>query len=317
MSTTLAYFTSRKECHFDWWVDSLKREIGDLVTSVQILVVDHWSQSMDDWTEESAELRRMDLETIATLAGFQDIHVLPPKPNVYQGKYRLCKDHWWAACIARNTAIALAKHDYIVFCDDLSIIVPGWWAAIMGSRSPQKILCGAYQKVKKLQVENGKIISCDPYDGGRDHRMGLANRDPYPCEGGWLYGASFAAPTEALLAVNGFDENAASLSSEDYLLGIRLANAGYQLLYDRRMMTIESEEGHHSGPVIKRRDKGVSPNDKSHAILNMARGSKWAPNYFGEGGLRALRQHMLAGGEFPIMQIPEADWFDGQKVSEF
>lgn len=272
---------------------------------------------MDGWTEEDVKKRILDLRTIAVMAGFTDLKIVPPKPNVWQGTFRLTKDHWWAACIARNTAIALAKHDYIVFCDDLSVILSGWWDAIQASRKPDRIICGAYQKVKQLVVEEGKVISYEGFVAGRDHRMSYVKYVPFPCDGGWLYGASFAAPTEALLMVNGFDENAASLSSEDYLLGIRLVNAGYKLFYDTRMMTFESEEGHHSGPAIKRKDKGISPDDKSHAILNAAKGSKYAPNYFGPGGLRALREHMLAGGEFPIMQIPTHDWFDGQPVSEF
>lgn len=47
---------------------------------------------------------------------------------------------------------------------------------------------------------------------------------------------------------------------------------------------------------------------------------KWgrhkAPNYYGEGGLRAVRNRVLNGEPFPIIQVPDADWFDGQLLKE-
>jgi hypothetical protein len=35
-----------------------------------------------------------------------------------------------------------------------------------------------------------------------------------------------------------------------------------------------------------------------------------------EGGMRRVRTDFLAGKEFPIVQIPEHDWFDAQPLRE-
>jgi hypothetical protein len=104
---------------------------------------------------------------------------------------------------------------------------------------------------------------------------------------------------------------------EDCILGIRLANNGIGFQYDRRMLTYESEEDHHKDPPMRRTDKGVSPNDKSHAILKIAQGSKFAENrHFGAGGIRGLRQAFQETGEIPLPNGPTYDWFDGQPISE-
>jgi hypothetical protein len=66
---------------------------------------------------------------------------------------------------------------------------------------------------------------------------------------------------------------------------------------------------------MKKTDKGVSPNDKSHAALNIANGTKYFENYY-EGGIRKMREEVLSGKPFPIVQIPDRDWYDGQLLSE-
>ncbi len=131
-----------------------------------------------------------------------------------------------------------------------------------------------------------------------------------------MYGCSLAGPVEAFLQINGFPEHCDGLGSEDYIAGIVLENNGWKIMYDRRMLTLESEEAHHFDKAFKRSDFGVSPNDKSHAVLNMAYQQKEFPNYFGEGGIRALRENILAGGEFPIMKIPEHCWFSGTALKD-
>lgn len=102
-----------------------------------------------------------------------------------------------------------------------------------------------------------------------------------------------------------------------------LEQHGWKLMYDRRMLTFESEELHFVEKPFKRIIKAKAANsnfgekDASHTILNMTRGGrKVAPNYFGEGGIRAVRQRVLAGEPFPITQVPDRDWRDGQLLSE-
>lgn len=300
---TIVYNSCRLNPRFQWFLFSLKRELVDECDGIKLVVVDFHADI------------RCQPDIRCQLNGMRWVWI-KPKPTVWQGQYRLMRDNWFAASNSRNTGLCYAPDGWIAYVDDLSVLMPGWLNAVREAMAGNYIVCGAYKKVKKLHVENGEVKSCEEFPGGIDTRWTYAQSDPWPCQGQWLFGCSFAAPVEALLAVNGADENCDSLGSEDYILGIRLANAGYQFKYDRRMLTLESEEAHFEEPPFRRTDKGVSPADKSHAILKMALESKWAPNYFGEGGIRALRERVLRGEPFPIQQIPDKDWFDGQPISE-
>ena len=123
-------------------------------------------------------------------------------------------------------------------------------------------------------------------------------------------------PVEALLTVNGWPEICDGLGSEDYCLGMALENNGFPLVYDRRMLTLESEEAHFEEPPLRKDDwhfEGGKPvrggnggNDKSHAVLNIALQSKRFENY---NDFRALRAAILNGEDFTVMQIPEHDWY--------
>lgn len=291
---TVCYQTCRTNPQLAWFLESFARERASHDGPVKLVIVDFHAQ---DETIEGAVW-------------------VPPKPCVWQGPFRLTKENYFAAANSRNTGLCYAPDGWIAYVDDLSVLMPGWLSSIREAMSGNYIVLGAYKKVKDLVVEKGAVKSCTEFPSGIDSRWGSGANCPVQASGSWLFGCSFAAPVEALLTVNGSDENADGLGSEDYLLGIRLQNAGYTFRYDRRMLTLESEELHHIGTPFKRRDKGVSPNDKSHALLRQAEGSRWAPNYFGEGGIRALRDIILAGGNFPISQIPDRDWFDGQPLSE-
>lgn len=305
---TIAYMTNRKEPHIEWFLDSLMsppqtRALGEV--TYQLIVVDFWKYERDG-------------KFIDLLGKHRALHVAT-KPNVWQGKHRLTKEDYFAASSARNTAICHAAGNWICFADDLSVLTPKWMERVMEAMKGGYIALGAYKKVKNLVVENGEIKSCDEFPGGIDSRLQkVSGPGPHNCDGGWMFGCSVAAPVEAFLKINGFDEDCDSLGSEDYIAGIMLEKQGYTLKYDPQMMTYESEEHHHLEKPFKRTDKGVSPNDKSHAILHMVRdgGRHVAPNYFGEGGIRALRQRVLAGEPFPICQVPQHCWFDSQPISE-
>lgn len=245
-----------------------------------------------------------------------NVRWVTPKPNVWNGPHKLTKQDWFAAANARNTALCYAKGQWIAYVDDLSVLMPGWLKSVREAMAGAYIVCGAYMKVKELSVLEGNPFRYQEWIGGVDSRWYYAKADPWPCEGKWLFGCSCAMPVEALLSVNGWDENADGLGSEDYCLGIRLQNAGHTFKYDRRMLTLESEEAHFEEVPFKRSDYGMSPQDKSHRILQDALNTKWASNYFGEGGIRALRDRVLAGEPFPIQRIPEHEWFTGIPLSE-
>jgi glycosyltransferase involved in cell wall biosynthesis len=293
MDLTVAYITSRVDPKIEWFFDSLDRQTRP--GPERVVVVDFHK---DD--------RPLDVRGA--------IHVAP-KPNVWQGKHRLTKEDWFAAANARNTALCLAPDGFLAYVDDVSVLMPGWLDAVRRAMAGNYIVLGAYKKVQRLEVDLGIVRSYQDYS--TDSRLGHSpDGRMLGCGGSWLFGCSLAGPVEWFLTVNGWPEMSDGLSFEDVLMGFALQNNGFPMQYDPKMLTFESEEAHHNGKVFRRTDKGVSPNDKSHAALNIAKISKDFPNYFGEGGIRRVREAVLRGEPFPIQQIPENDWFDGQFIRD-
>lgn len=308
---TIAYLTNRKEPHIEWFFRSLRRECKGHCADTKVIVVDFWCNHRP--------------------AGFVNegvIHV-PPKPTVWQGHHKLTKDNWFAASNARNTALCLAPDGWIAHVDDLSVLMPGWLSCVREAMNNNYIACGSYRKVNKLIVEeDGSVPNWAPVVGqdkagktieiGLDTRFPQVKQDLTPHTGGWLYGCSLAAPVEALLSINGWPEDLCDgMGYEDVYTGIVLHNAGFRLMYDRRMMTLESEEGHRptrDDATFIRRDPGVSPNDKSHAALAVAQSSTRFENV-SVGNIRDLRARLLRGDPFPPRTEPAYEWFSKQHLS--
>jgi hypothetical protein len=306
MTLTVAYFTSRKAPMIEWFFASLHRETGGDFTNMRIVIVDLWQEERANRMGHRADV---------------DFWHVAPKPCVWQGKYRRTKIDWFSASNARNTAICLAPDGWIAFVDDLSVLTPGWLKAVREAMTAEKVVtCGAYRKVGNLTVaQDGTIESFDDRPSGHDNRWKYGNDEcPVKCEGNWMYGCSLVAPVEAFLSINGFPEALCDgMSFEDVIAGIMLSKKGYSFQYDRRMLTLEDDDLHSQLPVMKRSDYGVSPNDKSHAVLSIAQnGDGWHPNYFGDEGVRGLRQRVLAGEPFPICRIPEHEWYTGTRLED-
>lgn len=300
---TVAYMTNRREPCFAWFRDSLKRELGEDLSKAQVVVVDYHARA--DGRKGKIHFDGVDL-----------VHT-EPMGNVWQGPHRLTGRDYFAAANARNTAIIHAKWDYIVFVDDLSVLMPGWYAGVRRSMIGGYIVGGAYKKIRNLKVEDGLMVGGEEWPGGIDSRWAFGADVPVRINGGALFGCSMGGPIAAFEAVNGFDTDADSVGGEDYLCGLMLERSGFPVWYDRSMLTYEWEEGHFFDAPFIRLDKGISPNDKSHAILDMVfNGRHRAPNYYGDGGIARLRREVLSGGQIPIMRIPDRDWFDGQPLSE-
>jgi len=301
----VVYITSRKQPQFQWFYDSLIREADGNLTDIRLILVSKHGVDV--------------LSDLDTSMGSYPILTTKPKPSVWQGQHRLTKEDWFAASNARNTGLCYAQDGYIVYADDLSVIMPGWLSAVREALTGNYVVCGAYKKVRGLEVRRGVATHYEEFLGGMDQRWAYVNSDPTPAQTGWLFGCSCGMPVEALLAVNGWPEACDGLGFEDCCMGIVLYNAGYGMKYDRRMLTLESEELHHVEPAPRKEDwhfedgkpvtGGNNHEDKSHAILHIAQQSKSFPNYFGAGGIRELREKILAGGEFPVMGIPEHDWY--------
>jgi len=305
---TIAYITNRLEPKFEWFFSSLASQGG---TDIPVNIIDYHA---DDVDRVNKVIRLADRYNIQL-----KLHITP-KPTVWQGKHRLTKADYFAAANASNTAIAVCPTDWVAFVDDLSVFTPGWLNCVKEATERSEITCGAYRKVYKLEVgEDGQIVSFENSPGGNDRRADYNGWGcVVPCSGQWFYGCSFVAPVEALLTINGFDEDTDGMGYQDCLAGLMLNANGYHFVYDSRMVTYESEELHSQpGNVFIRWDPGNSPDDKSHAVINLAKnGRTKAPNYFGPEGLRGLRNYMLGGGRFPVMEIPQHEWFTGKALKD-
>jgi hypothetical protein len=297
---TIAYCSSRKEPKFQWFLDSLRRECKNSWDGIKVVVV---------------SLHELPIHLILNVP--LSLIVVPPKPNVWQGKFALTKEPWFAAANSRNTALCLAPDGYIAYADDLSVLLPGWLDRVKAAIDGQYIVCGSYQKVKDLVVENGEVKSFTEFEAGKDTRQKFTLSPLHPCVGGWLYGCSCAMPVEALLKIGGWPEFCDGLGFEDCVCGVALKNANdYPMFYDSKMMTYESEELHHVEPALKKTDKGISPDDKSHRAINIVQnGQKFFDNYY-KGGIRTERERVLRGEPFEIRNNPQHCWYDGQLVSE-
>lgn len=301
MNLTIAYITSRKNSRFEeWFIPSLLRQLGG--DRPRIIKIDRHATA-----PETREI------------GGLEVLIHPPKPSVWSGPHRLTKDQdWFSAASYRNTALCLCHYSHIAYVDDLTVAGPNWWQAVkQAAHLDDTITCGLYQKVRNLVVENGIPVSYEQPASGIDNRMQIAHDDDGPCKGEWLYGCSLVASVEALLSVDGWPSAICDgMGFEDCLMGIVLENAGYKFRFDKRLFTLESEEAHFEEPPMKRSDYGVSPDDKSHRALNIAKQSKTFDNGFGEGGIRALRERVLAGEAFPVKGTPDREWYTGTLLSE-
>ncbi len=312
MTLTIAYMTCRKNPRFEWFADSIREQLDP--AQFDLLVVDFYAKERD-------------LAEYARSIGI-NAKSMTPKPTVWQGEHRLVKENHFAAANARNTAICAANGDYLVFADDLSVARPGWGQAVLEAAKAGCVVCGSYQKGLNLRtglrkkVVDGKeteelerFIEFNEHPPGKDARL-LHQTRVGPCHPGWFYGCSCGAPLEAFLKINGYPEIADGMGYEDAVTGMALAENGYKFVFDPRMATVESEEGHHRDKPFIRSDPGVSPNDKSHALLNICHKTKHFDNYFGPDGIRGLRERIQAGEPFPVVQIPEHEWFTGKPLRE-
>ena len=316
MSLTIAYITARHEPRFDWFFQSLmlQKGVNDIVT--KIIVVDQQIWNL-------GEARRTKAFESTFLPGKLNasLSFTKPKPTVWSGPYRLTNKDFFDQSNARNTAICLCKSDWIAFVDDLSVLSPTWLEAVRDAMKGGYVVCGAYQKVNKLVVENGRIVSFEDIPQGHDFRW-RKGKDGTPTwyPGNHFLGCSNAAPIQAFLDINGYPEHlTAGMGYEDCVTGSMMARNGYRFRYERRMLTIEAADLHFQPPVLLRFDPGVSPYDKSHKMMEIARTQKRFENFFGHGfkDIASLRSHILGGGKFPIRRQPTHEWFSGMPLAEF
>jgi hypothetical protein len=205
-----------------------------------------------------------------------------------------------------NTALVLCETDYIAFLDDCCRLGPKWLGTVRhGERKRKSVLAGTYDK-----IERGVVTP--------DHRRILAPGGKLNCGGGWLYGCTFALPLERALETNGAEEGCDGMGTEDYIFGLMVENNGHRIDFVTDM-AVRQERAEIAVPGIpsislRRTDKGVSPNDKSHFALarfRVRKQTEFTPD------LRALRAARAAGSlVWPLPDPNLRDWFDGQLVRE-
>ena len=193
--------------------------------------------------------------------------------------------------------------------------MPTWMEAVRRAMVGEYAVCGSYEKRSGMTVENGVIVNAGIVTGKDNRDSG--SQDVRQANGGYWYGCTTALPLEWALNVNGYEELLDGMSFEDIPFGMMLNNNGYPIRYDPTMKLIEDRTPGELGPVMRREDKGVSPNDKSHAALKRFGVAKSADNF--GWNLRDIRARLERGAGFPVPD-PEfiwRDWYDGQLIREF
>jgi hypothetical protein len=248
---SIVYITSRPNPAIKWFFDSLRNEIGNSNNgswdNIRVVVVDFWCQEMPDlqWDKQQVEQRKQQFRQMCSAS---DYHHVPPKPTVWQGKYKLTPKHYFDAANSRNTGVCLAPDGHIVFVDDLSVLKPRWLVRVKQHVKAGVVACGAFEKVKKLMVENGGIVSYEKFAPGMDSRMKTVTTwEPKECPPNWTFGCSIVIPVELLLKINGYPEAlCAGMGYEDSITGLVMQKQGAKFVFDPVMVTLEDEDMHHN-----------------------------------------------------------------------
>lgn len=361
MQITIAYITSRLDPKFSWFCESLARQTTpEEREAIQLMVIDRhlWYPGLFNGAKEHTEWikledakyhnpvrRRYATEIVA--GRFNLLH-LPPKPNVYAGPWRLTKDDWFCAANSRNTVFLYAAHPYVVCVDDLSVLMPGWWNQVKHAASSGYCVCGAYKKVLELVVDGGDVVSYKANLNDKGEDVGLDSRWANGSDTGivdWsgagLFGCSFGVPLNLAVRIDGFASETNGLGMEDFEFGIRADRAGGIFKYNRNMLTLESEECHHTEPSLRREQRLVTnplmipPGydsyrhgdpakkfDADHLLLNRLRQENdrikpLLPESVAlPGGLAAARAKLAADGVVNVPREPEVSWIDLKPLKE-
>ena len=242
---TIAYFTSRLDPKFEWFIYSLNRELKGNWDGIEILLIDYWYQHKQQFRtiELMSKVNKLDnYEKI-----FSSIRHITPKRSFCQGLHRFTKQEYFAASNARNTAFLYASHDYVVCVDDLSILTRGWIDQVRWAQEGNRVILGSYQKAKNLICDADGSYEYDTFAPGIDSRLKnplIKDRTAHKVDGSWLFGCSFGLPLELALTVDGFDEACDMQGAEDYDFGIRLNRITSEIYYCPNMETIEDEDLH-------------------------------------------------------------------------
>lgn len=142
-------------------------------------------------------------------------------------------DYRWAplrgVSKARNTGIAAASYDVLVFTDDDVLVTAGWFGSIV-----RALVRGGRRTVVSGRVLSGPRESADGFAPSLKEDMNPATYTGR-LSSDVLYSGNMALFRSAIAEVGAFDEDlgpgARFLAAEDNDLGFRLLEAGYRIEY--------------------------------------------------------------------------------------
>ena len=285
MKITICFITARDHPQLDWLISGLADQAKKR-DEIELIVVDAFGRP-------------------ATAIGYHPIPAITklvqtrPKPTVWQGPHRITGHDFFANANARNTALVMCSTDYICFVDDRCRLDRKWLDEVRrGEKKRDAVICGP----------------CDRHEDwgiSIDHRRTRAPKGKKGCTGGWCYGGNHALPLEWALEVNGFEEGCDPVGLEDCVFGHMLENAGHRVDFVTAMSIQYDRRGFAHPLNFPRHDKGVSPNDKSHALR--ARFFDRTRTEFTHD-LRLLRAQYVQGFPFPLPNGEACDWYDGRPI---
>lgn len=303
-SLTIGIITSRPDPKIDWIMQSLGSQWGDHRVPV-VMVVD--SMAPRD------------------LGARVDLHI-EPKPTIWSGRHKIPKEEWWSASNARNSIFCHAQTDWVWLLDDRCVVTPKSVNALADAMAGNYAVFGTYQKRHHMEYEDGVVSGekvaedhrftewakyVEPYTGMDDWLMTPGNL-AMPAPASWCYGCSIALPLKWALDIGGFEEACDGLSAEDTAFGAMLGNNGYEMRFDARMGVIQDRTPGQIGTPMRREDKGISPNDKSHRAVELFHSAKNTSN---RHLLLQSRQAVLEGKPWPLLFGPVEDWYDGTYIT--
>jgi glycosyltransferase involved in cell wall biosynthesis len=113
---------------------------------------------------------------------------------------------------ARNTGVALAKAEAVVFCDADDVVAPGWLAAIGGAMEKYEFVASRFDYGKLNQNEGQDYLS-----GNQASGLQQLWYPPYAYHAG---GCGMAVTKRVHYAIGEFDENLPRLADTDYCLRV-------------------------------------------------------------------------------------------------
>lgn len=298
MKVSICVITARTTPHLEWLLDGLaaQEQISD---EIELVLIDYHGRSCDELVSNFDRVRSI-----------SQVVITKPKPTPWQGEHRVTSRDLAAIANARNTALALASHDYVTFLDDSARLGGAWLEWIRRSEAERaSVISGA--------VDRGRPGSRREVDDRT--RMFLAGKQG--CPPSFLYGGNFCAPLQWLLEVGGFEEATDPVGHQDFILGCMLGHCGRRIDYapgmgilqDRRLSGRPDDPDMHALP---RGNKGLPPKDKRWAIEQKFRDQvhtgEWTPD------IAAIRATIQCGEPFPMHGKTAAsrDWFDNVPIGE-